>query len=200
MKYTFVNILRTAFGAYPYDIKHFDNLDEAKKHLREYKAKNLFKFGQIIESKVFLDNEYEEYHLHQRDPKGNVIDQNVTLAITCNDDNEKETKDNMKIDNSDLYSIYISKHVNSIVTSQLCFMPNLTLKEAIKMRHDLFENFLNNIKNNDTMYRFDNSSESERYCSVMYIDNYTNNANLWVCIVISQDQLRGVHPLGTVQC
>ena len=171
MKYTFVNILRTAFGAYPYDIKHFDNLDEAKKHLREYKAKNLFKFGQIIESKVFLDNEYEEYHLHQRDPKGNVIDQTVTLAITCNDDNEKETKDNMKIDNSDLYSIYISKHVNSIVTSQLCFMPNLTLKEAIKMRHDLFENFLNNIKNNDTMYRFDYSSESERYCSVMYIDN-----------------------------
>lgn len=199
MKYTFAVLLRTALGVYPYDIKHFDDINEAKKHFREYKAQNLSKFGLIIKSEVFIENEYEEYDLHQYDPRGNIIEQTAVIMIYENDG--KETKDTMKkIDSSKLYSVYISKHVNSIVTSQLCHMSNITLKDAIQMRHVLFENFLNKIKNDDINYRFENSSESERHCSVIYTDRNTKYINSWTCFVIRQDQLRGVHPLGIVLC
>lgn len=197
MKYTFANIVRTDLSVYYYDIKHFDDLDEAKKHLRDYKVNNLSKFGYLLKSNIFIKGEYEEFDLHQYDPlSGKMINQTVTLLVTCK--NDDKPKDAVKVDSLELYSVYVSRQVNSIVTSQECHMSNLTLKEAIRIRHDLFENFLEEIKSNDTKYRFENSSESERHCSVMYIDYYTNNVNLWTCIVIRQDQLRGVHALGTV--
>lgn len=197
MKYTFVNIVRTDFGVYYYDIKHFDDLDEAKKHLRDYKENNLSKFGFLIKSNIFIEGEYEEFDLHQYDtPSGKMITQTVTLLVACKDDGK--SKNTMKVNNLELYSVYVSRQVNSIITSQECHMANITLKEAIRIRHSLFENFLNGIKSNETKYRLENSSESERHCSVMYLDYYTNNINLWTCIVIRQDQLRGVRALGTM--
>lgn len=192
MKYRFEAIRRTDVGVYSHDIKHFSDINEAKEHFINYKANTLSKFGVIVESKVLIESEYEEYILHQSDPKGNEFDQTVILLLTFEDGDKLEDAINI-IDSESLYCIYISMYNNNIITSQNCYMSGLTLHEAIQIQRDLFNDLLANIKSDDKMYRLDNESRSRHYCSIKYTNLYTNNTNLWTCTVIRQDHLRGVN-------
>lgn len=192
MKYRFEVIRRTDVGVYSHDIKHFNDINEAKEYFINYKANTLSKFGAIVESKVLIKNEYEEYVLHQCDSRGNEFDQTVILLLTFEDGDKLEDTINI-IGSESLYCIYISMYNNHIVVSQNCYMSNLTFNEAIRIQHDLFKNLLANIRSDNTTYVLDNESRSERYCSIKYTNLYTNNTNLWTCTVIRQDHLRGVN-------
>ena len=192
MKYRFEVIRRTDVGVYSHDIKHFNDINEAKEYFINYKANTLSKLGAIVESKVFIESEYEEYVLHQCDSRGNEFDQTVILLLTFEDGDKLEDAINI-IDSESLYCIYISMYNNNIITSQNCYMSGLALHEAIQIQRDLFNDLLANIKSDDKMYRLDNESRSRHYCSIKYTNLYTNNTNLWTCTVIRQDHLRGVN-------